>query len=118
MQHPPKITDEAELHRLLQAVHTSSADFFRGSNCLTETVRSLTSLSHQIGIEDDPDFLIIRGIESETDNFPLGKHRDPWPSEALQRFDAERVKAEEFHRRATTEAIQHLLSKYPCRPNP
>jgi hypothetical protein len=118
MQHFSKITDETELYRLLGAVHSASADFLAGTMGLTETVRCLTSLSHQLGIENDPEFLTIRGIESETDNFPLGKHRDPWPLEPLQRFDAEREKVEQFYKPAVTEAIHHLLMKYPGRPNP
>lgn len=56
---------------------------------LIEGVRQICSLSHSINDPDNSVFNLLVGVESETDHFPLGKERDNWNAESLNRLDVE-----------------------------
>jgi len=56
---------------------------------LIEGVRRICSLRFDVGDPENEVFLPIRGIESETDTFPLGTMRSSCSQEYLQRMDAE-----------------------------
>lgn len=58
---------------------------------LVEGIRSLVSLSFELECEDEEPFLSFRGIDSQSDHFPLGECRNLWDNEALAREDASRV---------------------------
>lgn len=51
--------------------------------------RKLIQLRPYIDIEEDEDWLIIVGIESETDDVPLGNERLTWNLDRLRIKDAE-----------------------------
>ena len=56
-----------------------------------EGCREIVHLSWTLSEEErnDPDFLNIRGIESEMDVYPIGKERKFWNKEALAKKDEE-----------------------------
>ena len=54
-----------------------------------EICRELVSMREHFPDADDPDLLMIVGIESETDNFPLGKQRAHWSPEVLAKKNDE-----------------------------
>ena len=60
-----------------------------GDMNLIEGVRRICGLRFAVGDPDNEVFLPIRGIESETDSFPVGSARLNWSPEYLQRMDAE-----------------------------
>ena len=56
---------------------------------LIEGVRRICGLRHQVGDPDNPVFMPIRAIDSETDHFPIGQMREGCDAEYLQRVDIE-----------------------------
>jgi len=61
-----------------------------------EAVRALVSLAHTDAVADVEDRKSIIGIESETDNLPVGEVRKLWASSALKEKDVEIARAEEL----------------------
>jgi hypothetical protein len=84
-----------------------------GSVGVIEGAREMTRVhfrSHSK--EEDEEFLVFVGINSETDHLPVGEVRRHWSTEALERKDAEIRKAEEFFRDRALSAAQALIRRY------
>ena len=64
-------------------------DMLQGKVHLIEGCRRLCILRDQIEDAENRVFLVIEGIESETDHFPLGKLRNQCAPEYLKRMDEE-----------------------------
>lgn len=112
MDRPQWVTNEGEWLNDCQEVVRVSQGILERSIGLTEGVRSLFQLQFALRGETDSDFLMITGICSDTDSFPLGEHRSRWASAALARVDRER-EAIEARRRPQVEAACHrLIQKY------
>ena len=83
-----------------------------GQDNVIEAIRMMVYLLHQTPHLDDENFFPIRGIESETDNYPLGKVRDNYAPDFLQRLDKETneylVKVHE----PLVDACKKIVSKY------
>lgn len=77
-----------------------------------EGARRLAALRLRVRAEDDPDFLVFVGIDSQTDHFPLGEERGRWDPAALARLDAERRRAEAGLRGRAEPACRGLIRKY------
>ena len=60
---------------------------------IIEGVRQLVAIQNQFATSDDDDSLLLRGIESESDNFPLDDSRKYWNDAALK---VEDTKIREF----------------------
>lgn len=71
-----------------EIVSTAEA-MLRGDVQLIEGCRRIWHLSHEMGDADNPVFLPIRAIESETDHFPLGEVRNRYAPDYLKRMDEE-----------------------------
>ena len=56
---------------------------------LLDGVRKINVLRYEIGDAENEVFLPIQGIDSETDNFPLGAARRNWAADSLEKVDAE-----------------------------
>jgi hypothetical protein len=70
----------------------------QGRTTLLEAVRALVSLAHTDAIVDVEDRRLIIGIESETDDLPVGEVRKLWAPHALELKDAEIARCEELYR--------------------
>ncbi len=103
-----KPLDESYRTRLINEALAFCVGYENGTLSLTEISRRLTRISHDLGVENEPDFLLIRGIESETDKFPLGPHRDIWGADVLQRFDTEREAIEASYAQEASAAIRRI----------
>jgi Protein of unknown function (DUF2489) len=62
--------------------------------------------------ESDPDFRTFVGIDSETDDLPIGDTRRHWAADALQKKDAEIAAAEAFYRDAALAACKRLVARF------
>ncbi len=69
---------------------------------LIEGCRMLVPLLRSTGIGEDPNALVIVGVESETDGFPMGAERAHWDPTALAAKDRER---DEYLNRARPELL-------------
>lgn len=84
-----------------------------------EGCRALVGVLQRCGpeIADHPAALVLRGVESETDVFPMGQQREHWNPSELGRLDRERdeywMQVESEVRRACSEVVRMLEEKVP-----
>jgi len=71
--------------------------------------RKLVSLHRQAGNPDDPAISTIVGIESETEEFPVGAAREFWAEADLARKDEELFQYLELARPILIEACREIL---------
>ena len=74
--------------------------------------RELTQLLSPLGLDDDPDALTFRGIDSETNHLPLGEVRRRWSVEALKVKDDELHCYEAQVRHRAFRACEGLILRY------
>jgi hypothetical protein len=65
-----------------------------------------------LNIVNKSEFLIFQGVDSETDDFPLGDERDDWSKEVLIRKDAELANYEILYRNDVLAACEKLIERY------
>ena len=66
-----------------------AASMLAGEMNLIEGVRQICVLRFAVEDPENELFLALRGVESETDNFPLGSMRESCSPEYLKRIDSE-----------------------------
>jgi len=101
-----------EEKRLKAEVASIAARVLDGTVGITEGARRIVTLGQRLGIDKDADFTTFVGIDSETDQFPLGPARSHWAADSLTRYDAERQKIEDFYQRYAEQACRSLIQKY------
>ncbi len=62
--------------------------------------------------EFDPDFLTFIGIDSETDDLPVGESRRHWAAGALAKKDVEIARCEALYRAAACEGAARLVARF------
>jgi hypothetical protein len=94
-----------------------AADVSVGSMSPVLGARELVALRFRADVpDDDPDFLCIVGIESETDALPLGPVRAQWDPRALARMDDEIRRAERWAVKVGTEAFASIARRWKREP--
>jgi hypothetical protein len=82
-----------------------------GRTTVLEAVRELVSLAHTDAIADVEDRRLIIGIESETDDLPVGEVRKLWATHALKTKDVEIARCEELYRPQFLEACKRIAGR-------
>jgi len=77
---------------------------------IVEASRIISASRFTLCQENNPLFLPFVGIDSETDQFPLGAVRELWVSDALVRYDQERELAEQHFGSFATQSANALLA--------
>ena len=95
----------AESVAVAQSVLLGGLDAIRGA-------WRLSRLRHGWEAEDDPDFLFMSGVASETDGFPLGPERSHWDPTALAKKDAALAEAIEGWGESVREACRRIVDRY------
>ena len=62
--------------------------------------------------ERDPDLTTFIGIDSETDDLPIGDVRHYWAPDALAQKDLDIARCEAIYREAALEAASHLVARF------
>jgi hypothetical protein len=62
--------------------------------------------------EFDPDFLTFVGIDSETDDLPVGESRHHWAAQALAKKDVEIARCEDLYRDVAREVASRLVARF------
>jgi hypothetical protein len=62
--------------------------------------------------ERDPDLNIFVGIDSETDDLPIGNVRQYWAPDALAQKDVDIARCEGMYRKAALRAASHLITRF------
>lgn len=83
-----------------------------GSTGIVAGARELSRLRHPSHEKTDEDILVFVGIDSETDDLPLGDARRYWNAEALKKTDAELTEYEARVREQALQACRNLISRY------
>jgi hypothetical protein len=84
-----------------------------GSMDIIDGCRRMTYLNIEEKIRnEDTDFLTLRGIESETDEFPIGEVRKHYHKRSLEKLDKELNEYIEQVRPTLLKACKNLISKY------
>jgi Protein of unknown function (DUF2489) len=79
---------------------------------LIDGVRRLTKLRLDMPDPEWDAFDGIRGVESETDDLPIGEERAFWNTKALAEKDADRQEYVEKVRRAVLEACARIVDRF------
>ena len=79
-----------------------------GRTTVLEAVRRLVSLAHTDAISHVEDRRLIIGIESETDDLPVGEVRKLWTPDALETKDVEIARCEELYKAPFLEACRRI----------
>jgi hypothetical protein len=78
-----------------------------------EASRELSRLRFEVGGDQwDPDFITFVGIDSETDDLPVGEVRQHWAADALAAKDAEIARCEAIYRDSARETASRLVSRF------
>lgn len=85
--------------------------FLEGKLPLVEAVTAAVQLQRAHGLPDD-DLLPLAGIESELDEFPLGRARAFWDAAALAEKDAELARYLEAVRPVVTDFFRKLVESH------
>ena len=112
MNRPWQINNEEEWLQDCRDVVQVSRSILNQTMGVTDGARRLAALRFRVRAESDSDFLVFAGIDSETDNFPLGDIRSRWSQDALARSDGERKRIEAHWRQSVEMACRSLIHKY------
>lgn len=82
-----------------------------GRTTVLEAARELVSLAHTDAIADVEDRRLIIGIESETDDLPVGEVRKLWAPYALKTKDTEIARCEELYPPQFLEACKRIAGR-------
>ena len=86
---------------------------------LFEGCLRLADLSHALVDSwiDDPDFVLFGGIASEVDGLPIGRARQYWSAEALEREDRKLARYESEVKELVREACRNVVARFSGRPS-
>ena len=103
-----------EEHRqfLSRKVVATAQSILSGELGVIAGARQLSGLGYQVGADRDPDFTLFTGVDSESDDLPIGEVRKHWNPEALRAKDAELADYEARVRERVFEACRSLIQKY------
>ena len=79
---------------------------------LVEGVRILRDCSSKLGIQDDEKLMVLKAVDSDTDDYPCGAVRKNWNKESLEKMDTEISDYLEEVRPQVVECCKYLQIKY------
>lgn len=84
-----------------------------GNICFLEGAQKISGLRHGAAVEEfDQDFMVFVGIASETGHLPIGKVRDLWQVESLERHQPEIESATKWAREISMSACLSILTRF------
>jgi hypothetical protein len=102
-----------EIERARMKIGQLARDMLEGKVSFVEGARRVWRLGSDARLpESDPDLTTFRGIESETDSLPIGKVRDLWATDALERLRPEIERAEDWAKQFGRTACQNLVNRF------
>ncbi|MEK7706284.1 MAG: hypothetical protein AAB426_15090 [Myxococcota bacterium] len=66
----------------------------------------------------DPDLVVFIGVDSETDDLPVGDVRALWNRDALREKDVELARANDLYRESVERACRNILRRYADETGP
>ncbi len=86
-------------------------DILFGDVDIVTGCRWLAGVLRDAGLEHDPDALVIREVDSDSDDMPVGSARELWHLDALAERDARRDAYVARAREGVLEACRNLIRK-------
>lgn len=75
--------------------------------------RELATLRHEAEVENtDADFMVFVGVDSDTDDFPLGLVRELWDKSALEKLQPQIDEAEDWAKNHAETACVKLVARF------
>ena len=103
-----------------QKVVAIARELLAGRLGVLEAARRISGLrGDRVQLDEfDPDFITFLGIDSETDDLPLGEDRGHWAPAALAQKDLEIARCEELYRSHAIEAASRLVARFADEKRP
>jgi hypothetical protein len=117
MDRPAWVTNEQHWHRSCREVVERCRDLMEGRLSVIEAARVLRELAFRVRAEEDPDFILFRAIDSESDALPIGPEREHWSTSALEREDSKIAAFEETWRSRALLSARNLTERYAWSSN-
>jgi hypothetical protein len=96
-----------------QKVARIAQDILDGRVGVIEASRAVVALRFEVAVDEwDPDFITFVGIDSETDDLPVGKAQQHWAPDALAQKAAEIARFQDLYREPAREAAAHLVARF------
>lgn len=96
-----------------RSIAETAHDILSGKLSYLDAARKFVNLLRMAGVsEDDSDFVPFVLIDSECDHLPIGRQREFWSAEALERKAPELARGEEWARRTAEEHVRNLLLRF------
>jgi hypothetical protein len=112
MDRPTWVTNEHHWREnCLEVVHCCR-DLLEGRLGVIEAARLLRELAFRLRAEEDPDFMLFRFLDSESDALPVGPQREYWSASALEREDAKIAAFEANWQSRASLAATNLAARY------
>jgi hypothetical protein len=107
------VTHEDYVASVRSRIATVATQMIDGSIPFLEGARLVNSLLADAEVDDgDPDRVIFRGVESETDSLPIGAVRDLWSEDALARLEPEILAATEWAKEVARDSCASLARRF------
>jgi len=100
-------TAEQKVAQVAQAILDGRISIIAGSRQIRRFCGGHAGLD-----ERDPDLTTFVGIDSETDDLPIGDVRQYWAPDVLAQKDLEIVHCEAIYREPALEAASHLVARF------
>jgi len=104
--------NEEHLRLASAKIVAAALSILSGELGIVAGARQLAELRFEIGAANDPDFIFFLGVDSETDDLPLGDVRSHWNPDALKSKDAELAAYESVVREKAFAICRNLIQKY------
>jgi hypothetical protein len=103
-----------------QKVVAIARELLAGHVGVLEAARRISALrGDRVQLDEfHPDFVTFLGIDSETDDLPLGEDRANWAPDALAQKDLEIARCEEMYRSDAIEAASRLVDRFADEKRP
>ncbi len=112
MKTPEWVTNEASWIKTCKKVVARASDLEEDRISVINCAREMSKLAFWLREQDDKNFIVFRGINSESDTLPTGKEREHWSEDALKREDKEILRVEAEWKNEALLAAQSLRIKY------
>lgn len=104
-------TEAISKYRAREAVIAAASSFLDRSRHPVEVCRVIMQLSVPAQLEDSEDLDVIRGVESQTQDYPLGDLRLQYESAYLERLESEIETFLSATRPGLEEACRNLIDR-------
>jgi hypothetical protein len=112
MKCPAWVVNKEEWEADCAAIVQCTLDLLEGRRGIIESARVLQRLAFRVRGEHDADFVVFRGIDSESDALPVGPEREHWAAAVLAREDEKIRSYENQCRPAAVQSARRLMWKY------